>query len=170
MAKSQDARLNVDVLGARAVAQIVDGIIQMILMVALLVGIGGVAGVASSTSESLATGFGIVALLVAFAALFFYNAGLEYYWDGQTVGKRLMGIQVLDESGNPASFGQAIVRNIPAIFNLGIFSLIAALISMETSDKKQRIFDAFANTIVVEKHANTSADSTATQSGQSTQF
>ncbi|NHN43479.1 RDD family protein [Halorubellus sp. JP-L1] len=175
MATSQEARLNVDVFGERIVAQIVDGIIQVVLAFGLLIGLTGVAGAAAEASESVASGIGLFGLLVAFAAMFFYNAGLEYYWDGQTVGKRLMGIKVVDESGDAASFGQTIVRNIPAVFNLGIFSVFAALLTMALSDKTQRIFDVLASTIVVEKASGAEPEhSTDTSWGsdadQSTQF
>jgi uncharacterized RDD family membrane protein YckC len=68
---------------------------------------------------------------------------------GQTVGKRLTGIRVVTEEGEPISWGKSIGRNLlrivdslPAFYILGIFL-------MARSDKLQRCGDRAARTIVV---------------------
>ena len=64
---------------------------------------------------------------------------------GQTLGKRLLGIRVLHESGLPIGFKEAILRRLPFYFDFwpidGLFVLFTA--------KKQRAFDIVARTVVV---------------------
>lgn len=59
-------------------------------------------------------------------------------------------IRVVDENGSEASVGQAFVRNLPAIFNLGVLSLLVALAMMASTDRRQRLFDTLAGTVVVD--------------------
>ena len=68
---------------------------------------------------------------------------------GQTIGKRLAHVKVVKEDGSRCDLGSALVRSIlrivdslPAIYILGII-LIAA------TDKRQRLGDMLAKTIVV---------------------
>ncbi len=68
---------------------------------------------------------------------------------GQTIGKKFAHVRVVKEDGSSCDFGSALVRSIlriidglPSIYILGII-LIAA------TDKKQRLGDMLAKTIVV---------------------
>jgi len=68
---------------------------------------------------------------------------------GQTIGKKFLHVRVVKDDGSRCDFGSALVRSIlrivdslPAIYILGII-LIAA------TDKKQRLGDMLARTIVV---------------------
>lgn len=64
---------------------------------------------------------------------------------GQTVGKALMGIRTVRESGTKISVGQAFVRQIPLIFSFYVFDAAFALFTR----KKQRLFELISGTRVV---------------------
>ncbi len=71
---------------------------------------------------------------------------------GQTIGKRLLGLAVLKESGMPIGYKEAFLRRIPFYFD---FMPLDALFIPFTA-KKQRAFDIVARTVVVrqgESHA-----------------
>ena len=51
-------------------------------------------------------------LLLAFAVSWFYFGLFETFWNGQTPGKRMMGLRVLSVTGQPINAMQAILRNI----------------------------------------------------------
>jgi uncharacterized RDD family membrane protein YckC len=51
-------------------------------------------------------------LVLQFAMEWLYGGLMEAYWNGQTVGKRIMGIRVLSTDGQPISGLQAMMRNI----------------------------------------------------------
>lgn len=130
-------------LGSRIVAGIIDYIIIAIIAVVL----------AMITFAPLmfagfdwGWGFGIFGLqFILWLIYFTYFEGTS----GQTFGKKFGHVKVIKEDGSPCDFGSALVRNLlrivdslPAIYILGII-LIAAM------DKRQRLGDMLAKTIVV---------------------
>ena len=132
-----------NVVGARIGAQLVDVVIMFVQ--GLAVGLLLVLLVRPERAQS-ARGFFVLALLT----LPLYGGLLEAYWNGQTVGKRLLGIKVVDDRGRDPSVGQAFVRNVPAVVLFGWLPTVVALASIATSDHRQRLFDVAADTYVVE--------------------
>lgn len=60
-----------------------------------------------------APGFGFMAITLAeFVIGFAYSALLEGFWNGQTIGKRLFHLRVIDQDGLPLRIEQAWVRNL----------------------------------------------------------
>lgn len=70
--------------------------------------------------------------------------GMEYF-QGQTPGKRMFGLQVVQESGASISLGQSIVRQLPMILQI---YWIDALFGIFT-EKQQRAFEVLSKTRVV---------------------
>ncbi len=65
-----------------------------------------------------------------------------------TIGKYILGLKVLKESGTKIGYREAILRNIPKY--VGNFIIVDALIMLVFFNKdKQRAFDKVADTIVV---------------------
>jgi uncharacterized RDD family membrane protein YckC len=93
---------------------------------------------------------GVVAFVPLFAILIGnflflgYTVVAEWQW-GQTLGKRLLGLRAVRESGARMSLGQAFVRHLPAF--LQVFA-IDALFALFT-DKSQRAFELLSKTRVV---------------------
>ena len=83
----------------------------------------------------------ILACVVGFVA---YTAIAEYR-HGRTIGKRLMGIQVVRESGARISLGQALLRQLPFF---GQFFFIDALFALFT-ERHQRAFELLTKTRAV---------------------
>ena len=54
----------------------------------------------------------MVITLAEFAIGFAYSALLEGFWNGQTIGKRLFHLRVIDQTGLPLRIEQAWVRNL----------------------------------------------------------
>ena len=71
-------------------------------------------------------------------------------WYGKTLGKYLMGIRAVRESGARISIGQAVVRQLPVF--LEIFA-IDALFALFT-EKSQRAFELLSKTRVVREQPN----------------
>jgi uncharacterized RDD family membrane protein YckC len=127
-------------VGLRAVATIIDS--------ALLLVVGYV--LALFTGNTTATGFNLSGgpfffwLLIAIG----YYTVLEAR-SGQTLGKRLINLKVVKlEGAAPIDMQAAIVRNVLRLVDGFLFYLIGA-IAVWTSDKKQRLGDRVAGTIVV---------------------
>ncbi len=136
-------------VGSRFLAIAFDTLLQAIIGVALGI-IGGIIGVAA-TSLNRSAGPWVLALLVLgiFVVYAGYFAVFEALWRGQTPGKRLVGLRVIDVSGSPVSVYAAILRNLirivdqlPGIYAIGIVSVLV-------TERQQRLGDLAAGTVVV---------------------
>lgn len=86
----------------------------------------------------------IVCVLSASFGFFAYTVIAEYLY-GRTLGKQLMGIQVVRESGARISLGQSFVRQLPLFAQ---FFLIDALFALFT-ERRQRAFELLTKTRAV---------------------
>jgi len=85
-----------------------------------------------------------LAILAAVLVFHAYTVGAEWQW-GQTFGKRLLGLRVVQESGARISLGQSIVRSLPSLFQVFLIDALFALFT----DKHQRAFEMLSKTRVV---------------------
>jgi len=83
-----------------------------------------------------------IALVLSCAA--FYPLIAEYFF-GQTLGKHLMGLRVVRESGARISFGQSVVRQLPVFLEIFWIDVLFALFT----EKHQRAFEILSKTRVV---------------------
>lgn len=88
--------------------------------------------------------------LVFFTVQIGYGFFCEWLWRGQTIGKRLLRLRVVDAYGLRLQFSQIVIRNLlrfvdmlPAFYLIGG---LAALINART----QRLGDLAANTVVIQ--------------------
>lgn len=97
-----------------------------------------------------APGFGVMVITLAeFAIGFAYGALLEGFWNGQTIGKRLFHLRVIDQTGLPLRIEQAWVRNLMRVFDALPFAYLVGGISVMSSPLLQRFGDRVAGTLVV---------------------
>ncbi|PSQ01162.1 RDD family protein [Halobacteriales archaeon QS_4_70_19] len=134
-----------DVIGARVIAQTIDIVITFVWLIA---GVGGLSALVGPP-EGGAAGY----VLFSALTLPLYGGLLEAYWNGQTIGKRLTGVRVVDSYGSTPSFGSAALRNIPAVIVFGWLPALVGLAAIATDDRHQRLFDRVAETYVVDTHA-----------------
>jgi len=88
----------------------------------------------------------IICVLGLVVALPGYPILAEYRF-GETVGKHLFGLRVVRESGGRISFGQSIVRQLPAFFQVFWVDAMFALFT----ERHQRAFELLSKTRVVLK-------------------
>ena len=74
----------------------------------------------------------------------FYPLLAEYFF-GKTLGKHLMGLRVVRESGARISFGQSVVRQLPVFLEIFWIDVLFALFT----EKHQRAFEILSKTRVV---------------------
>ncbi len=101
-----------------------------------------------TSSSSGASLSGKETLLFAVVGIGYYILAEAVY--GQTVGKKIVGIRVVDEDGDHVGLGAAVVRNLLRIVDSLFFYLIGALFAY-MSPKGQRIGDRAAHTLVVRR-------------------
>jgi uncharacterized RDD family membrane protein YckC len=114
-------RLPVAAAGDRLGALVLDLLLMGVLVAALVVPLALLVGAHSLDSDLMAA----VALLVVFLLRAFYFSFFELAWQGQTPGKRRLGIRAVDARGGPLTAEAVIARNLTR--ELELFLPLAAL-------------------------------------------
>src|SRR3954451_630389 len=133
-----------DIVGRRIGAGLIDLLIILALglVLALLIGEKHTGdGSASVTLE------GPKALIWVALALLYY--GIAEAMTGQTVGKRLLGVQVAAADGSRATTGQVVIRTLLRVIDGIAFYLVGLIAILATGERRQRLGDMAANTTVV---------------------
>ena len=127
--------LNTVSFSRRAAAKIVDILIVLTPIVALL-------GLAWRSGLSEVLGAAMILAAMGGAVLFGIYTAIAERLTGQTVGKRVLGIRVVRESGARISVGQAVIRQLPMFLQIYWIDVLFAL----ATDKAQRAFEMLSKT------------------------
>ena len=151
---SQNIELEYDLssLAERMVATIID----LVILAGYIIIIGMFTNFSGGLFEH---GFGWIYVLL-FLPVTFYSLLCETFLNGQSVGKRVMGIKVISLNGNPASFGQYLIRWLFRLIDLWIGSFVLAVIMIAVTEKHQRIGDIVAGTTLVKTRPRTAFQQT----------
>ena len=86
--------------------------------------------------------------LLYFLLSVLYAILLEWFWHGQTLGKRLLRLRVMDACGRQLMFSQIVVRNLLRVIDsLPLFYLLGGAVAFYSA-RGQRLGDRIADTIV----------------------
>jgi uncharacterized RDD family membrane protein YckC len=111
--------------------------------------------IAGFLSRDVAQGLGLV---LFFAISIVYGIVLEWRWRGQTLGKRVLGLRVIDAQGLRLQFPQIAIRNLMRFLDaLPLLYLIGG-VSAFVSRRAQRLGDLAANTVVARERPRTAPD------------
>jgi uncharacterized RDD family membrane protein YckC len=145
-------------LGSRFLAGLLDACLLLLLVL-----VGVVVGVVVNVGRE---GLGdAIQLLWFFVCLFGYFLLFEWLWLGQTPGKLILGIRVIQMDGASISLSQSTVRNLVRIVDfmpllIGILPLGFSGVGMLTmlfNPKQRRLGDLAAGTLVVHQERATGA-------------
>ncbi|MDF1811706.1 MAG: RDD family protein [Verrucomicrobiales bacterium] len=138
---------------SRGLALIVDLITILLLLIVI--------SIALSIVSAFYSGFPVIGdfvsdlssglmILFGFVIGMLYGAFLEWIWKGRTVGKRLLGLRVVDERGLSLTAGQIVIRNLFRLLDMlpSAFYMIGG-ISCALTKRCQRIGDIAAGTVVI---------------------
>jgi uncharacterized RDD family membrane protein YckC len=148
--ESVDLALEPAGLGSRFLAALIDGLIEGAFV--LLIVLAGIPTLFMTGGEdSLFGEVMIISLLaLAVALLFFlYKLLLEAFWNGQTVGKRVAGIRVVQANGLPVTFLAVVIRNLLRVVDILPGYYVVGAICVLATQKRQRLGDMAAGSIVV---------------------
>ena len=93
-------------------------------------------------------GFGLF-LVVLFLLEWFYPVFFEIYRHGQTPGKRVMGVKVLQDSGIPVGWTTSLIRNLLRVVDFLPLFYGFGIVSMLLTKDFRRLGDLAAGTLVV---------------------
>ncbi len=135
----------------RGVGYFVDFAVMMVITKLLTIAMGLITLVATDLGAA-------GQVLSQFLLSFGYGSVCELLFNGQTVGKRVMGIRVMDERGLRLRPSQVIIRNLLRIVDmLPMFYAVGGLFCL-FSRRSQRVGDLAAGTVVVRTVKTTPPD------------
>ena len=123
---------------ARGLALLIDVLIRQVLIATV--------GAALALAGQLGIG---IFLVVFFLAEWFYPVFFEVLGDGQTPGKKSMGLRVVNHDGTPIGWSASVIRNLLRVADFLPFFYVAGLVSMLCSRSFQRLGDLAAGTLVI---------------------
>jgi uncharacterized RDD family membrane protein YckC len=93
--------------------------------------------------------YGTVITLSYFIISMGYGMAMEWFWQGQTIGKKILRLRVVDREGFKLHVSQIIIRNLlRAVDSLPLFYFVGGIASL-LNRHGQRLGDIAANTLVV---------------------
>lgn len=148
-------------VGSRFLAIAIDTLIQIGVGIALalvLLALGFSLRRVLGNQGTLWLGAG--AIFLVFLLNYGYFLIFEWWWNGQTPGKRAIGIRAIKESGRPLNAVEIIGRNLMRIVDQLPFFYAVGVLSALLNSKSKRLGDFVAGSIIVrEKPIQTGARS-----------
>jgi len=137
--------------GSRLGASLLDSLIMMLFMIPVMFFTGGFDGISEGTQPSL--GYNLAMGLLGLIVFLLINFKLLKD-KGQTVGKRIVGIKIVDMAGNQATWGDNLTKRYAIFFIPGQVPLIGQIFSIVNvlfifGKEKRCIHDYGAGTQVV---------------------
>ena len=130
-------------LGERIIAFLIDGLI--LYMYAVLVNL--IKDALSFVYEDTWTQRGLVALI--FLPAMFYSLLMHSIFNGRTVGKMLLKMRVVRLDGTPVHWSNYLVRWMLRLVDIWIFFGSIGILSILFSERRRRLGDAAAGTVVI---------------------
>ena len=143
-------------VGSRAAAVMLDYLIITVLSIAISLLFSLAVDVIGLKGRGEGSVFGSWAAAVFFFLLFVlqwgYFVAFEAFWDGQTPGKRRLGIRVVQDGGYSVSVSASAVRNVVRILDMQPGAAYAVgIVSAALSKNGKRLGDMAAGTMVVQE-------------------
>jgi uncharacterized RDD family membrane protein YckC len=156
---AEDVDLNYEIAGpgSRIAAGLIDLSIIWTIVFSLILFFVATGGISLSLSEFIdgripaQVSEGVLTLI--FGAIFILNIAYFIFFEklrnGQTIGKRAIGLRVVNDNGQILGFSESVIRNIARIVDFIPGPYFVGLVSVLISSKGQRLGDLIAGTIVI---------------------
>jgi uncharacterized RDD family membrane protein YckC len=148
-----DLHLELAGIGNRVLAAMIDTSITygIILVVGLLfwgaITVVGLMDVAEKDRALINNLMGMAAIFFIFVINFGYFIFFEGLWQGQTPGKKIVSIRVIESNGQPVGWSGVVLRNLIRTLDTGL--AFVGLLPMIIDRNEKRFGDYAAGTIVV---------------------
>jgi uncharacterized RDD family membrane protein YckC len=152
-----DLHLELAGLGNRVLAALIDTLLTWTLVLLLVLACTLALGLTENSPllDNLRTVIDYcviaVAVLLALIILFGYFILFEGTWHGQTPGKKVARIRVIEQTGQPVTWPAVIIRNLIRTVDVGL--MLIGLACMLVDRNERRLGDLAAGTLVIrERH------------------
>jgi uncharacterized RDD family membrane protein YckC len=135
--------------------RIVGAIIDWLVIFAYIIIVGVTISFTNTKANSI-----MYLLVILLLPIFFYDLISELLLNGQSLGKKVMGIRVISLSGQQPSFSQYLNRWVFRLIDMTFTSNMLAVILVAATEKKQRLGDIIAGTVLVKIKPRTTLNDT----------
>lgn len=140
-------------IGSRFLATLADtliiGLLQAVIIVVLVVTLDVSSQFSDQITSWVLALFGLILSLVNWGYYIFF----EMLWNGQSPGKRWIGLRVIRRDGTPITLSESLVRNLARVVDFLPFAYGVGLICMFLDKQSRRLGDLAAGTLVVHDRA-----------------
>ncbi|MRG87482.1 RDD family protein [Salinibacillus xinjiangensis] len=147
-------------LGSRTAAFLIDQLILMVINIAIILilifGMGN-GGSATSFLANMSSMPVAIAIILVFLLNWGYFFAFEYFSGGRTVGKKLMGIRVIQDNGHSLTLLSSFIRNLLRIIDSLPANYLLGIIMIFFHSKHKRLGDLVGGTIVVHERGKRKA-------------
>lgn len=133
-------------IGSRFYAALID---TLLLVLILLLGFYINRNFISELGDALGNWLGALGGIIVFALFWGYYMVFEVTTNGQSPGKRALGLRVIKDGGYPISFADSAIRNLVRVVDFLPFLYGAGLTAMLITSNWKRLGDLAAGTLVV---------------------
>jgi uncharacterized RDD family membrane protein YckC len=135
-------------VGYRILATILDGIFILVYVVVIMlllgISVSSVSGFYENNMYLMMT-----LLIILSLPVILYHFLSETFMNGQSFGKKIIGIKVVKLDGTQPGIGSYLLRSLLRIIDIQLLNGLVALISVAVSEKSQRLGDMAAGTTVI---------------------
>ena len=146
-------------LGSRFIATLLDTLIVLLLQVIIVLVMALIMSALGPLGDQLeAWIFAIFGLILS---IFYwgYYVFFEMLWNGQSPGKRWVGLRVIRADGTPITLSEALIRNLARLVDFLPAAYGVGIITMFIDKQSLRLGDLAAGTLVVQDRAPISIQS-----------
>ena len=142
-------------IGSRFLASLLDtlivGLLQVVILIVLTLIIRAFDGRAFSDQISA----WVYAIFGLVAAIFYwgYYVFFEMLWNGQSPGKRWVGLRVIRGDGTPITLSESLIRNLARLVDFLPAAYGVGIVTMFIDKQSRRLGDLAAGTLVVQDRA-----------------
>lgn len=153
-------------IGSRSIAALADTVILTILLMTFSCALNSM----MSLYSGLASWLRALPFLFNFILIWGYYIFFELAWNGQSPGKRWLGLRVIRTDGTPVTLVDTLIRNLVRLVDFMPFFYAMGLVTMFFSLQARRLGDYAAGTLVIKEQRDITLTSLTTSpwSGPST--
>lgn len=141
-------------IGERILAFFLDSLVKMAYIGVIIWLLFGLTEFGNYLFSDLAgnDGWSVFAIIIIFGIpVIFYTITLETFIGGQTIGKKIVKIQVVKIDGYQASFSDFLIRWVMRLIDVNLFFGIIGLATMGSTKNQQRFGGLASGTAVISK-------------------
>lgn len=142
-------------IGSRFLAALIDTALLVFVQVILFASLLLLTSLTlDAVAESAVAGWLLaIAGLISFVFFWGYYIFFEILWNGQTPGKRVIGLRVIRLDGTPVTPSEVVIRNLVRIIDFLPSAYGVGVVTMFINPSSRRVGDLAAGTIVVHDRA-----------------